>query len=399
MRPLIDRRTLFLAGGASLLIAAGEGPDSLARAALDDAARLPPAERLDALRRINLHGLSTGVRLDVAAAIRGATLQAAMADRRDATALYALHLRLHSGTDATPIETYSLALDRARSLTARADRLLRGEGLASGSVADRLRQMARDPRYLYSDDDAGRDRAVADMNGWLASARALLPRQFGMIPAAVDHVSVRRMTPAEEAAGKAGYRSLPSFDGTTRGAYFVDLHEIGRRPQWTLRSVVHHELLPGHMMQLPLQARADPHPLRLAAATGFIEGWAIYAEQLAMESGIYAQDPRGEIGCLQWLLFRLGRALIDVGINAFGWTDDVALAFLRDLQGDPMIFAPFEKDIARARSAPGSLAGDVLNWLGFEQLVQRGGDKRRIRDRVLAHGAAPLILLSGISAR
>ena len=399
MRPLIDRRTLFLAGGASLLIAAGEGPDSLARAALDDAARLPPAERLDALRRINLHGLSTGVRLDVAAAIRGAPLQAAMADRRDATALYALHLRLHSGTDATPIETYSLALDRARSLTARADRLLRGEGLASGSVADRLRQMARDPRYLYSDDDAGRDRAVADMNGWLASARALLPRQFGMIPAAVDHVSVRRMTPAEEAAGKAGYRSLPSFDGTTRGAYFVDLHEIGRRPQWTLRSVVHHELLPGHMMQLPLQARADPHPLRLAAATGFIEGWAIYAEQLAMESGIYAQDPRGEIGCLQWLLFRLGRALIDVGINAFGWTDDVALAFLRDLQGDPMIFAPFEKDIARAHSAPGSLAGDVLNWLGFEQLVQRGGDQRRIRDRLLAHGAAPLILLTGRSAR
>ena len=119
----------------------------------------------------------------------------------------------------------------------------------------------------------------------------------------------RRMSPAEEAAGKAGYRTLPSFDGTTPGAYFVDLHEIGRRPQWTLRSVVHHELLPGHMMQLPLQTRADPHPLRLGAATGFIEGWAIYAEQLALESGVYGHDRRGEIGCLQWLLFRLGRAL------------------------------------------------------------------------------------------
>ena len=400
MRPLIDRRTLVLAGGASLLIAAaGDGPDSLARAALDHAAHLSPAERLDALRRINLHGLSTGVRLDVSAAMRGATLQAAIADQRDAAALYALHLRLHSGTDATPIETYSLALDRARSLTARADRLLRGEGLASGTVAERLRQMAHDPRYLYSEDGAGRDRAVADMNGWLASARALLPRQFGMIPAAVDHVSVRRMTPADEAAGKAGYRSLPSFDGTTPGAYFVDLHEIGRRPQWTLRSVVHHELLPGHMMQLPLQTRADPHPLRLAAATGFIEGWAIYAEQLAAQSGLYAQDPRGEIGCLQWLLFRLGRALIDIGINALGWSDDVALAFLRDLQGDPVIFALFEKDIARAHAAPGSLAGDVLNWLGFEQLAQKGGDQRRIHDRLLAHGAAPLALLAGSSAR
>lgn len=398
MRPLIDRRTLFLAGGASLLIA-GDGPDSRARAALDDAAHLLPAERLAALRRINRHGHSRGVRLDVAAAIRGAALQAAIADQRKATARYALQLRLHSGTDATPTETYSLALDRARSLTARADRLLRGEGLTSGTVAERLGQMARDPRYLYSADDAGRDRAVADMNGWLASARGLLPQQFGKVPAAVDHVSVRRMTPADEAAGRAGYRSLPSFDGTAPGVYFVDLHEISRRPQWTLRSVVHHELLPGHMMQLPLQARADPHPLRLAAAGGFLEGWAIYAEQLAAESGIYAQDPRGEIGCLQWLLFRLGRALIDVGVNVFGWSDDVALAFLRDLQGDPVIFAPFEKDIARARNAPGSLAGDVLNWLGFEQLVQRGGDRRRVHDRLLAHGAVPLVLLAGSLAR
>jgi uncharacterized protein (DUF885 family) len=396
MGPLIDRRTL-LAGSVLLLTAAVDSPDALARAALDDAARLAPPERLAALRKISRHGLSTGVQLDVAAAVRGAILQAAIAGAGDPSTRYALQLRLQSGTDSTPAEAYGWALDRARVLTARADRLLRAEGLAAGSVADRLRLLARDPRYLYPNDDSGRDRAVAEMNEWLAAARALLSRQFGMIPAAVDHVAVRRMSPAEEAAGKAGYRTLPSVDGSTPGAYFVDLHEIGRRPQWTLRSVVHHELLPGHMMQLPLQTRADPHPLRLGAATGFIEGWAIYAEQLALESGIYAQDRRGEIGCLQWLLFRLGRALIDVGINAFGWSDGVALAFLRDLQGDPMIFAPFEKDIARARGAPGGLAADALNWLGFAQLrdaaIQRGADQRRVHDRLLAQGAAPLVLL------
>jgi len=397
MGPLIDRRTL-LAGGVLLLTAAADSPDALARAALDDAAKLPPPERLAALRHISRHGLSAGVQLDIVAAVRGAILQAAIAAAGDPATRYALQLRLQSGTDATPAEAYGWALDRARVLTAHADRLLRAEGLAAGSVADRLRLLARDPRYLYPNDDAGRDRAVAEMNEWLAAARGLLPRQFGMIPAAVDHVAVRRMSAAEEAARKAGYRTLPSFDGTTPGAYFVDLHEIGRRPQWTLRSVVHHELLPGHMMQLPLQTRADPHPLRLGAATGFIEGWAIYAEQLALESGVYAQDRRGEIGCLQWLLFRLGRALIDIGINAFGWSDEVALAFLRDLYGDPMIFAPFEKDVARARNSAGGLAADALNWLGFDQLrnaaVQRGADQRRVHDRLLAQGAAPLVLLA-----
>jgi uncharacterized protein (DUF885 family) len=396
----IDRRAL-LAGGALLLIAAADTPDGAVRDQLDEMAKLPPADRLALLRRIDCPGLSTAVALDVGAAQRGAELEVAIANAVDAKGGYALRLRLQSGTDATPAETYALALDRARLLTVRVDALLQDEGLSEGSVADRLRALARDPRYLYSDDDSGRDHAVADMNRWLTAARARLPQQFGMIPTAVDHVSVRRMTPAEEESAKAGYRTVPSFDGRTPGAYFVDLHDIRRRPSWTLPSVVHHETLPGHLLQLPLQDRAAPHPLRLRAAAGFVEGWAIYAEQLAVEAGAYAQDRPAEIGCLQWLLFRLGRAMIDVGINMLGWTDAAALAFLRELQGDPVIFAPFKKDVARARSEPGSFAAHVLNWLGFEQLVasRRRGDPRRVHDRLLAYGAAPLTLLAPLLAR
>jgi len=397
----IDRRAL-LAGSALLLVGAAPGPDAAARAALDEAAALAPPDRLKRLRAIGLHGLSAGAKLDILAALRGAELEAAIAGAID-PARYALQLRLQSGTDPTPAETYALALDRARLLTVRADALLRADGLAQGSVAARLRTLARDRRYLYPDDDAGRDRAVADMNRWLAAAKARLGKDVSLIPAAVDHVSVRRMSAADEAAAKAGYRVLPSFDGVTPGAYFVDLHDIARRPSWSLPSVVHHELLPGHMLQMPLQARADPHPLRLRAAAGFIEGWAVYAEQLAAEAGAYAADRRAEIGYLQWLLFRLGRAMIDVGINAQGWSDEAALGFLRELQGDPVIFAPFEKDIARVRAEPGAFAAHVLNWLGFEQLraaaVRQSGDARRLHDRVLANGALPLALFGRATAR
>lgn len=400
MDMLIGRRGV-LVGGALALIAAARPQDVAVRAELDEAVKLPPAERLERLRRIERRGLDTPIALDVAAALRGAELEAAITDAVDRQARYALQLRLQSGTDATPAEAQALALDRARLITARAARLLRDEGLVDGSVAERLRRLARDPRYLYSDDDAGRDRAVADMNRWLDAARARLPQQFGMIPGAVDRVTVRRMSPADEAAGKAGYRVVPSYDGSVPGAYFVDLHEIGRRPNWSLPSVVHHETLPGHLLQLPLQDRAAPHPLRLRAAAGFVEGWGVYAEQLAAEAGAYARDRRAEIGYLQWLLFRLGRAMMDIGVNAFGWTDAAALAFLHDLQGDPVIFAPFEKDIARARTEPGAYAAHVLNWLGFEQLVarRRSGDARRVHDRLLAYGAAPLPLLAPLLAR
>lgn len=391
----IDRRTL-LAGSTLLLIAAADGPADAARAMLDEAAKLPPSERIPLLGRIDRRALPPARALDVGAALRGAELEAAIAAAADPGTRYALQLRLQSGTDATPAEAYAWSLDRAQSVTGRAGRLLAAEGLTQGSTADRLRQLARDPRYLYSDDDAGRDRAVADMNRWLGAARARLPQQFGMIPAAVDHVAVRRMSPADEAAGKAGYRTIPSYDGATPGAYFVDLHDIRRRPDWTLPSVVHHETLPGHLLQLPLQDRSAPHPLRLRASAGFVEGWGVYAEQLAVEAGAFAQDRRAEIGSLQWLLFRLGRAMIDVGINAFGWSDGAALAFLNDLQGDPVFFVSFEKDVARVRADPGGYAGHVLNWLGFEQLVNRrtSGDTRRVHDRILANGAAPLAVLA-----
>lgn len=391
----IDRRTL-LAGSTLLLIAAADGPADAARAMLDEAAKLPPSERIVLLGRIDRRALPPALALDVGAALRGAELEAAIAAAADPGARYALQLRLQSGTDATPAEAYAWSLDRAQSVTGRAGRLLAAEGLTQGSTADRLRQLARDPRYLYSDDDAGRDRAVADMNRWLVAARARLPQQFGMIPAAVDHVAVRRMSPADEAAGKAGYRTIPSYDGATPGAYFVDLHDIRRRPDWTLPSVAHHETLPGHLLQLPLQDRGAPHPLRLRASAGFVEGWGVYAEQLAAEAGAFAQDRRAEIGSLQWLLFRLGRAMIDVGINAFGWSDRAALAFLNDLQGDPVFFVSFEKDVARVRADPGGYAGHVLNWLGFEQLVNRrtSGDTRRVHDRILANGAAPLAVLA-----
>ncbi|WP_162875483.1 DUF885 family protein [Sphingomonas crusticola] len=393
---MIDRRTV-IAGGALLAIGAAPGADRRARILLDEAASLLPAERLRLLRAIETAGLSEGVQLDAAAALRGADLE-----RRLATAApgqrYAFQLRLQSGIDISPDLAHRRALDASTAFTRRADRLLRQQGLVNGTVAERLRTLARDPRFLYSDDDAGRARAVADMNVWLAAARARLPSQFGRVLPASLGVSIVRMTPAEEGAGKAGYRSLPAPDGAVAGAYHVDLHAIRQRPSWSLPSVVHHETLPGHMVQSPLQAAVDPHPLRLKAAAGFVEGWAIYAEQLAAEAGAYAAEPRAAIGYCQWMLFRLGRLLVDTGVNYLGWSTDKALDTLRGLQGDPVIFAPFAKDVARMAAEPASFAGQALTWL---EIVQRrnasisrgdGAGLRRFHDRVLAHGAIPLAL-------
>jgi uncharacterized protein (DUF885 family) len=389
----IDRRSL-IAGGALLAIGAAAGPASGVRDQLDRAAALPPAERLAALRAIDAKGLPRGVRLDVAAALRGAVLEAQIAEAAVPAARYPLQLRLHAGWDITPVGAHMRGLAKVATLRARADVLLQEQGLKSGSVAERLRSLARDPRYLYSDDDAGKDRAVADMNRWRAGAVSRLGTQFGTYPLEAHAAEVVRMTPVEDASGKAGYRTLGRMEPL---AYHVDLHQIRRRPSWSLPSVVHHETIPGHLIQLPLQATANPHPLRLKAAPGFVEGWAIYAEQLSAESGAFTADPLAEIGYIQWMLFRLGRLLIDTGIHHLGWSRDRALAYLLDLQGDPVIFAPFEKDVDRALAEPGVFAGQTLTWLGIVDLrgeQTRGPGLRAFHDHILLHGAAPIVLLS-----
>src|SRR3546814_24693 len=144
--------------------------------------------------------------------------------------------------------------------------------IAPGAIAARFDAAFDDPRWRYADSDAGRDRAAADMNHWLDAVRPHLADWLGPLPPACANVAVRRLTPQEIAAGKGGYRIVPDAD--SRGFYVVDLKEIARRPRWSLRSVVHHELLPGHMVQLPIEAQTPPHPVRALYSGGYVEGWA-----------------------------------------------------------------------------------------------------------------------------
>src|SRR5688500_10154608 len=109
------------------------------------------------------------------------TSAAALATAGPATAAdaYAEALASAWGGPLDPLAAHRLALAEAGRLQRRADGLLRGQGLTSGSVAERLRQLADDPRYLYADDDAGRDRLVADMNAGLAALQPKLAAAFG----------------------------------------------------------------------------------------------------------------------------------------------------------------------------------------------------------------------------
>ena len=302
---------------------------------------------------------------------------------------FALLLERHYGAAIAPAEAHHQMLVVAEALTARADAVLRRLGYSQGSVGARISAAFKDPRFLYSDDDAGRNRAVADMNAALATVPARLPALFGPLPPECLNVSALRMTPQEEAEGKQGYRTIPAPG--MAGAYFPDLARIRDRPSWTLPAVVHHELLPGHMIQLPIEAAANPHPLRIEYAPTFAEGWAIYAEQLMAAQGAFAGNDHALLGHLHWLLFRIGRGLVDTGVHIGQETLAQTSSKLATLQGEAAYFAPMAQDIERICIEPAMRAAEALTWLGLTRLgsiAQRNGPEslRKFHRRLLADG-------------
>jgi uncharacterized protein (DUF885 family) len=389
---MIDRRTLLAAGVVSLTPRIAAAADADLSALLSDVLgglkpRDPAGARAAAIRlaRFSRAGLTPIRQLELDAILAGLRREAATAQGS-----YARELELALGRPIDPAAAHGLAITQAQVLQGRADVLLRGQGLRQGPVADRLRAFARDPRHLYSDDDPGRDRAVADMNRALSRLTPRLRAAFGDLP--IPDAGVSRMAREDEARARGGYRQ----DATPGkpGLYYVDLHDIRSRPSWTLASVAYHELLPGHILQGLHQAAARPHPLRLRYAGAFSEGWATYSEQLAGDLGVYREDPAAEIGALQWRLFRLGRIVADTGQGALGWSRDQAEAAMRDLHGRSIAFITIEADVARMVETPGAAAAQGLAALEIARLRGVNAANPAFHRAVLVDGPWPLEALA-----
>ncbi len=285
---------------------------------------------------------------------------------------YRLTLQFQYGAPIDPREAHEKALARCRELHTEADVILRGAEFSEGSVAERLRRLARDERHLYADSAEGKAQAVADMNLQLARSRGLLASAIdGLADAPAQ---VRLLPAAQEANGTMGRRQGNN--------YFVDLGGLRSRPRWTLPSVVHHELIPGHILQAPYERAAEPSDMQRRHSMGYSEGWSTYAEQLADEMGAYAEDPLARLGYLQWMLFRLARVVADTGIHAMRWSRARAIEEMRALQGDSIAFISIETDVARFAAQPGVYAAQGLAALHIAELRER--TRRDVRDFNLA---------------
>jgi uncharacterized protein (DUF885 family) len=252
----------------------------------------------------------------------------------DGEAYYDWGIRSYTTSTLSGAEIHDLGLQQVAELSARADVLLKAQGLTQGSVGERIAALGRDPAQLYPNTEAGKEQLLADLNAQMADMATRLPQYFGRIPAST--VEIRRVPVFIEAGAPGGYYNSPALDGSRPGAYYINLRDTSEWPRMQLPTLTYHEASPGHHHQIALQQEQADRPLlmKVLGFSGYIEGWALYSEQLADEMGVYADNPIGQIGYLQSLLFRATRLVADSGLHHKRWSREQTIRYMVDTLGD-----------------------------------------------------------------
>jgi uncharacterized protein (DUF885 family) len=276
------------------------------------------------------------------------------------------------------------------------DLSLKAQGLSTGSVAARIDALNRDPRFLVSNDDAGREHLMSLARQELADVAARLPRAFNT--PLVDPIMVRRVPVAVEAGAPAAF--YEAGGAGQPGAFMLNLGRPSDFPVWRLPTLTHHEGVPGHHFQHGVARRNGAMPLffRMLQFSAYTEGWALYAQQVADEIGVFEDDPFGRIGYLQSELFRAARIVVDTGLHHQRWTRDRAVAWMVEQIGETP--EATRREVDRYCVYPGQAlsfkAGANAIVAARESARRRLGsrfDVRTFHDLVLGSGPAPMAVL------
>ena len=295
-------------------------------------------------------------------------------------------------------DIHQLGLDEVARITAEMDAILRAQGLTEGSVIERYLPLSKDPKNLYPNTAPARVALLSDLNDQVDAIMAKADQWFGTLPA--QPVEVRRIPVYEQDSSAGGYYTGPSLDGVRPGIYWINLKNTADWPKFTLKTLTYHEAVPGHHFQISLQRAIKGLPLirNMMFYSEFSEGWALYSEKVAVEMGMYEDDPLGNLGRLQSELFRAARLVVDSGLHAKQWTREEAIDYMVGVTGDTR--AAVTREVERYSVWPGQATSYKLGMLKLVELRAKAetelGDTFSVRafhDEVLLTGAMPLAVL------
>ncbi|WP_419195213.1 DUF885 domain-containing protein [Novipirellula herctigrandis] len=322
-------------------------------------------------------------------ACRGSIGAEALPDGRE---FYRDRTRRFTTLDISPDEVHEIGLRENARIRLEMEVIRQKVGFEDDLSAF-MEHLRTDPKFYAKNADELLQKAALI----LKRADGRLPELFGRLPRIP--YGIREVPQYVAPQTTSAYYWPPKTDGSRGGFYYINTYNLAARPLYALESLSAHEAVPGHHLQLALQAELDDlHPIsRQSNFTAFIEGWALYSERLAKEIGFY-KDPYQDFGRLSMEAWRASRLVVDTGIHYQGWTRQRAIKYMRDntALSEHNVVAEVDRYIGWPGQALGYKIGELKISEIRRQAERKLGDRFDIRafhDRMLSAGSIPLSLL------
>jgi uncharacterized protein (DUF885 family) len=305
---------------------------------------------------------------------------------------YPYLVRYYTGSKHTPAEVHEIGLREVARLRAEAERVMRQSSGATDlrSYFDALRA----DTASYETSPAALLAGYASIQQRVRNALPLLFADLPKTPLDVRPVELARAPYAESTAYRA-----PAVDGKGPGVLYVNTSALDTRPRYLMETLYLNDALPGRHLQaaLALENPRWPRVRRIGDDMAYREGWALYAQSLGRDLGLYT-DAASLAGYLMTDLWMSARLVVDTGLHAKGWTREQAIEYLRANSG--LSDAAIAADVDRSLAAPGMLLAPKMGELKILELRQRAQqqlgarfDIREFHAQVAASGSMPLPVL------
>ncbi len=311
----------------------------------------------------------------------------------DGKAWYEFNVQEHTTTRLTAREIHEIGLQEVARILGEMDGVRRQVGF-NGDLQAFFDFLENDPQFYFTD-------GAELLEGYLELKRrvdAALPTLFSVFPKADYEVREVEAFRAQSAAG-ASYQNA-SADGSRPGIFYVNTYNLKAQPKFGMETLSLHEASPGHHFQISIQQELESLPRfrRFGSDyTAFVEGWALYAEYLGRELGLF-KDPYQYFGRLNDEQLRAMRLVVDTGLHEMGWSREQAIQYMLDNStlAETDVVSEVERYIAWPGQALGYKIGDLKIQALRREAEQELGERFDIRDfhrEVLSDGAVPLDVL------